>query len=422
MLRENACIGEIVQIIRAECFYFDAHQTIWRSIVALFQAGSPVDLVLLADRLRQDGRIENVGGYAALGELWDCAPTAANAEYYAAVVRDHAIVRGLIHASTETLRNCYEKKDSAENLLAEAERGILDIAEHGVAGTAHSAAEIMRETYTRIDTRQKSGEDLRGLSTGFVDLDYLTAGLQNGELIVLAARPSIGKTALAANLARNISVKYGQSVFFVSLEQSRVELGERLLSAQARVDGVKLRKGTMNKDEARRVVDAGALIERASLWIDDTSCQTMLRIAANGRRLKLREGLRCVMIDYLQLIEPENRRDPRQEQVAQISRRLKFLARELDVPVVALAQLNRGVEDRMEQKPRLSDLRESGAIEQDADVVILMHRPDSREGGGNKIELIIAKQRNGPTGEVSLAYAKEFMRFDNYAIADNIPL
>jgi replicative DNA helicase len=265
---------------------------------------------------------------------------------------------------------------------------------------------------------RKDPNALSGIATGFVDLDALTAGFQNNELIIIAARPSIGKTAFSLNIARHVAVEEQMPVLFVSLEQSRVEIAERLLAAQARVDSHKLRKGHLSGDDMGKLHVAGDVLRHANLFIDDSPSQGMLRIAANARRLKIRKpGIRLVVIDYLQLIEPENRRDPRQEQVAQISRRLKHLARELEIPVIALAQVNRSSEDRQDHRPRLADLRESGSIEQDADTCLMLHRPGRFDGGqeDNIIEVIVAKQRNGPTGEVTLAWIKNYMRFENYA-------
>ncbi len=425
MLRENAVIADVVQIIRQENFYFDAHQKIFQAIVDIYDSGHPVDLIILADRLKQQGMIDDVGGYPYLGDLWECAPTAANAEYYAQIVREKGIVRNLIHASTEILRDAYDQVQPADDLLAKAEREILNIAEKGVTGTTSTLQQAISEAYNRMDARKKGGHsDLSGVPSGYVDLDHLTAGFQNSELVILAARPSVGKTAMALNFVRNVVVNEGIPVFFVSLEQARIELAERLLISQSRVDSHKLRKGVLNSDEMQRILDAGGTFHKAKLFIDDTPSQNMLRIAANARRLKLRENIRLVVIDYLQLIEPENRRDPRQEQVSQISRRLKFLARELEIPVMALAQVNRTSEDRQDHRPRLSDLRESGAIEQDADTVLMLHRPGKADGGidDNMIEVIVAKQRNGPTGEITLTYLKQFMRYENHAIGAGIEM
>jgi replicative DNA helicase len=242
--------------------------------------------------------------------------------------------------------------------------------------------------------------------------------MQNSELVIIAARPSVGKTSFALNVIRHVAVEEEQPVFFVSLEQSRIELAERLLCCQARVDSHRLRKGHLGSEDMDKLNSAGEVLRRTKLFLDDTPGQSMLRIAANARRLKLRHGIRMVVVDYLQLIDPDNRRDSRQEQVANISRRLKFLARELEVPVLALAQVNRSSEDRQDHRPRLADLRESGAIEQDADTVMLLHRPELHEPGQHEgiVEVLVAKQRNGPTGDVTLTYIKQFMRFENFAV------
>ena len=419
MLRDNGVIGDVLQIVRSENFYADAHQKTFNGITKLYDKGHPVDLVMLAELLKEQNHIEDIGGYAYLAELWDAAPTAANAEYYARIVRDYAIVRHLIHASTEVLRDAYDMAMPADELLDSAERKILDIAQMGFIGQTYTLQEAVAKAYDRIDIRQQRGEmSMSGIATGFVDLDDKTAGLQNSELIILAARPSVGKTAMALNIARHVAVDCEEPVFFVSLEQSRIELAERLLCSQARVDSHNLRKGRLSSQDMQKLINAGGLLKDTKLFIDDSPGQGMLRIAANARRLKLRHGIKLVVVDYLQLIEPDNRRDNRQEQVANISRRLKFLARDLQIPVMALAQLNRSLEDRQGNKPRLSDLRESGSIEQDADTVILMHRPELYEPGQHEgvIELIIAKQRNGPTGELTLTFLKQFMRFENFAV------
>jgi replicative DNA helicase len=423
MLRDNVVINDVIQLVRTENFYFDAHQKIYQGVLALNDKANPVDLVTLAEWLREQKYVEDIGGYPYLAELWEAAPTAANVEYYAKIVREKAIVRNLIHAGNEILRDAYDQSQPADELLGDAERKILEVAELGITGQATTLQEAIRDAYERIDARAQNTFE-SGLPTGFIDIDELTAGLHNNELVILAARPSVGKTAMALNIVRNIVVgdpvrgAAPAAVFFVSLEQARVELAERLLCAQAKVDSHKLRKGHLGSDDMDKLLRAGDVLSRAKLFIDDTPAQGMLRIAANARRLKKRHDIKLVVIDYLQLIDPDNRRDNRQEQVSQISRRLKYLARELKVPVLSLAQVNRSSEDRGNHKPRLADLRESGAIEQDADTVMLLHRPGMYEGGqeDNTIEVLIAKQRNGPTGDVTLAYLKHFMRFENYAV------
>jgi replicative DNA helicase len=418
MLRDNAVIGDVVVVVRPDNFYADAHQKIFQAIVDLYDKGAPVDMVVLAEELKQRGQIEDIGNYGYLSQLWDGAPTAANALYYAKIVRDRAVVRNLIHASTEILRDAYDQAAPADEMLESAERKILEIAQLGSTGQTYTLADAILSIYDRLDER-RTGEQkpFSGLSTGYADLNEITAGLQPGELVIIAARPSVGKTSFALNIVRNIATEEKEAVFFVSLEQSRIELAERLLCCQARVDSHRMRKGTLSADDMEKLIEAGGVLRNARLFIDDAPAQGMLRIAANARRLKLRQDIKLVVVDYLQLIEPDNRRDPRQEQVAQISRRLKFLAKELQIPVVALAQVNRSSEDRQDHRPRLADLRESGSIEQDADTVMLLHRPDRYEPGQHEgiIEVIIGKQRNGPTGEVTLAYLKQYMRYEDYA-------
>ncbi len=424
ILRDNAVMSDVLQVIRPGNFYYDAHQKIFTAMTDLYQEAKPIDLMLLFELLKQRKFVEDVGGAPYLSELWDAAPTAANAEYYAKIVREKAIIRNLIHASTEMLRDAYDGGTPADELLGLAERKILEIAEQGTTGETKSLGDALDEAFNRIDYRQtQKNLSVSGIPTGYVDLDNITAGLQNNELVILAARPSVGKTAFALNIIRHVIVEEKLPVFFCSLEQARIELAERLLCCQARVDSHRLRKGQLNTDDIEKLMTAGNELRGTAkegfvkLFIDDSPSQSMLRIAANARRLKLRHDIRLVVIDYLQLIEPENRRDPRQEQVAQISRRLKFLARELQIPVMALAQVNRASEDRQDHKPRLSDLRESGSIEQDADTVMMLNRPGKFDGTqeDNVLEIIIAKQRNGPTGEITLAYLKQFMRYENYA-------
>ncbi|MCY2942012.1 MAG: replicative DNA helicase [Planctomycetota bacterium] len=419
MFRSNDVIGDVVQILNVDNFYSDAHQKIYKAMIVLYEAGKPVDLVVLTEALKLANQIDDVGGYGALAELWDAAPTAANAVHYAHIVRDRSIVRSLINVGNEILRDAYDQVGPADELLHQATGKMLDVAERGVTGRVYGMDKMLEETFDRIDQRQtRGGSSISGISSGYPDLDEVTAGFQNSEMIIIAARPSVGKTAFALNLIRNISVDEKATVLFCSLEQSRVEIVERLLCSHARVDAQKLRKGLMNAEDMERLIAASGVMRNAKIFIDDSPGQGMLRIAANARRLKLRNDLKMVVIDYLQLIEPENRRDPRQEQVAQISRRLKGLARELSIPVIALAQVNRSSEDRQDHKPRLSDLRESGSIEQDADTVILLHRPERFEPGQHEglTEVIIGKQRNGPVGEITLTFNKNMMRFENFAV------
>jgi replicative DNA helicase len=429
ILRDPETLSDIQQIIRADNFYFDAHQKIYQALCDLQTENNPLDLVLLHERLRKNKQLDDVGGPGYLAELWEAVPTGANAEYHAKLVRDAAMVRGLIHASNEILRDSFDRTQSADELVSQAERKIMEVAKASMVGETVTLSETIKAAFDRLDSRiGKDNLSISGMATGYVDLDNITAGLQNSELVIIAARPSVGKTAFALNVIRNViteGVAHGNSpvVLFFSLEMARIELAERLLCCQSRVDSHKVRKGHLNSDDVQKLMDAGDVLRRARLYIDDTPSRTMIQIAASARRLSKKHeregGLKLIVIDYLQLIEPENRRDPRQEQVAQISRRLKFLAKEMNIPVIALAQVNRASEDRQDHKPRLSDLRESGSIEQDADTCMMLHRPGKFDGAqdDNVLEIIIAKQRNGPTGEITLTWRKEYNRYENY-IAD----
>jgi replicative DNA helicase len=429
ILRDPDTLPDVQLILRADNFYFDSHQKIYQAICELSTENQPIDLVMVHERLKKNKHLEDVGGHQGLGELWESVPTGMNVEYHAQIVRDTAMIRSLIHAGNEILRDSYDRTQSAEQLVSQAERKIMDIARAGLIGETKTLKEAIFEAHSRIDSRMgKDGSDLSisGLPTGYNDVDTLLAGLQRSELVIIAARPSVGKTAFALNIVRNIITSHHHkhdsppAMLLVSLEMSRIELAERLLCCQSRVDSHKLRKGHLSSDDISKLMEAGDVLNKARLYLDDTPSRSMIQIAATARRLHKKHekdgGLRLVVIDYLQLIEPENRRDPRQEQVAQVSRRLKFLARELNIPGIAMAQVNRASEDRQDHKPRLADLRESGSIEQDADTVMMLHRPGKFDGTqeDNILEVIIAKQRNGPTGEVSLTWHKEYNRYENY--------
>ncbi len=441
LLRNNELISEVVQNLRTEHFYAVAHQLIYKGITHLYvDKAQPVDLITLANHLNEMNAIapdtkfkdrkdkqeqvtqyEEVGGAKYLAELWDAAPVVGNATSYANIVRQKAIVRFLVRTCHDIEREAFDQSRPAQELLDHAEKRIMEIAEKGLTGETKSLQDALQEAYTRLDARKARGhQDVSGIPTGYLDLDNLTAGFQNNELIIVAARPSVGKTAFALNILRHICVEEKLPALFVSLEQARIEIAERLLCCQARINSHNLRRGMLNSEETDKLYHAGHLLSEAKMYIDDTPGQSMLRIAANARRLKLRHGIRICVIDYLQLIDPDDKRDSRQEQVSAISRRLKFLARELEIPVIALAQVNRSSEDRQDRRPRLSDLRESGAIEQDADTVMLLHRADSPEPGvyadTDKIEIIVGKQRNGPTGEIGLVYVKKYMRFENLVL------
>ena len=414
---------EVALIIRPDDFYADANRILFENILEMHNAGQRVDATLLVERLRTKGLFEAIGGMAYLAEVAQSVPYAANATYYAKIVRDKATLRHLILASTEILREAYDSANEPDALLTDAERKIFSLHDLRTHDQVTDIGSLLVETFARIDARLEKG-DTSGVGSHFTDLDQMTGGLHNSELIILAARPSMGKTALAMNIAENVAIKGSHATLFVSLEMSRYELCQRMLCSQGRIDASKFRSGFLSGDDRKNLVKASAKLGQAPMFVDDSPARTVTEIGACARRLRRKHEIRLVVIDYLQLIQPDDPRDPRQEQVAKIARRLKHLARELEVPVLCLAQLNRQVEAGKEgHRPKLAHLRESGAIEQDADVVMFIHREEyyhTREeaqemGIVGQAEIIIAKQRNGPTGEVKLAWFDKFTRFENLA-------
>jgi replicative DNA helicase len=410
-LRHNAAIGDVMQLITADDFR-GVRSLAFQCIVDLYGSGRPVDTVTLAGLLKERGQLADVGGPGWLWKLWDGAPTGHNAEHHAQIVRDRSILRQLTVAGGKVSDYGLNPHGPADEMLEQAERDVFAIAERSLANTSQPVSEAVDQAWDRIDSRQTGDGSGSALPTGWIDLDRQTAGLQPSELVLVGARPSTGKTAFGLGLAAHAAA-HGHPVLFVSLEQSRAELAERLICSEGSVDSFKLRSGNLSEADLERSRDASTAIRAWPLVIDDHPYQTAVRIGANARRLRLRRKIRLVVIDYLQLITPENRKENRQEQVAGISRRLKGLARELGIPVVTLAQLNRAPEDRHDRRPRLADLRESGALEMDADAVFLLHKPDGQEG---VVDVLVAKNRNGPTGEISLAFVREYMRFENFAL------
>ncbi|MCI0334512.1 MAG: replicative DNA helicase [Planctomycetes bacterium] len=423
LLLPEAC-DEVALIIRPEDFYDGAHRAIYGHMLALHDDGRQIDPTLLSQRLRDAGLYEVVGGAAYLLELGQEVATAAHAEYYARIVRDKAVLRALIHASTDIIQESFETGVDAREMLARAEQRVFRILDTKGDTQVRPVRDVLHESLARIDARLQRQHAYGGLETGLVDFDDLTGGLHGSELVILAARPSMGKTALALNIAEHIAIDErgpGKAVLLVSLEMSALEVGDRLLCSRARVNSHRLRNGQLGAEDSRRLIETAANVSRAPLFIDDSPSRNMTEIAATARRLKRQEDLSLIIVDYLQLIEPDNPRDPRQEQVARISRRLKGLARELSVPVLCLAQLNRQVEATRDNRPQLSHLRESGAIEQDADVVAFVHREEfyqtneeDRERVKGQADLMVRKQRNGPTGDLKLTWLHEFTRFENW--------
>ena len=419
LLKPDVC-DDVALLVRAEDFSDESHQLLYRHLLDLHDSGKRIDATIVVERLKTQGDFERIGGAAALADVVQAVPHAAHATHYAAIVRDKALLRSLIDAGTDILRDAYDASDEPRQLLARAEEKIFSILERRSSAEAKPIQSVLEEVMVRMDARMKHEHTIGGVETGFTDLDQLCGGLHNSELVILAARPSMGKTAFAMNIAEHAAINLKQPVLFVSLEMAALELADRLLCSAAQVNGHRLRNGTISQEDRRRLVQKSSEIGAAPLFIDDTPSRTLTEIAAVARRLKRKQGLSMIVIDYLQLIEPDNPRDPRQEQVARIARRLKGMSRELDIPVLCLAQLNRQAEVSRDNRPRLNHLRESGAIEQDADVVMFVHREEyyqtndeDRERVRGQAEIIIAKQRNGPIGDVKLLWQHDFTRFVN---------
>lgn len=423
ILLMNEAIDEVGETLKADHFYSDAHQKMYAAIHRLYENGvRGIDAITLAEELVRRGDFEDVGGAGYLAQVLEAVPHAAHVRYYATIVREKWMQRTLIYACTEILSESYDASDDVEGLLQRAERRIFSILEEQGDTASFAISDILLETFSRLEERLQKSGDVTGITSGFADLDQQTTGFQPTELIILAARPSMGKTALVCNIAEAVARKSEKGVLLFSLEQSNLELAERFLSITARIDSHALRAGTLTDAQHDLLVQASDDLSRLPLFIDDKPGRTMTQVAAISRRQHRKSPLGIIIIDYLQLIEPDEKGAPREQQIAQISRRLKFLAKELRVPVIALAQLNRGVELREDKRPRLADLRESGAIEQDADMVMFLHRPDAYdpEDRPGEAEIIVAKHRSGPTGLIRLTWRKEYMRFENYSpMADN---
>ena len=423
LLIDPRLCDDVALMLRPDDFYADANRKLYAHMLSMHDEGQRIDTTLLVERLRKAGDFEMIGGAAYLAEVAQSVPVAAHATYYAQIVRDKATQRELIHASTEILRDAWDPTIETRDVVSQAEEKIFAVHDRRSGDQVSSIHDVLMEAFVHIDARLEHGAGL-GVPTGFTDLDNLTGGLHDSELVILAARPSMGKTALATNIAEQVVIESNKTTLFVSLEMSRLELAQRMLCSQGRIDAGRFRKGMINADDRKKLVEASAKLGQAPLFVDDTPSRTITEIAACARRLKRKENLALVVIDYLQLIEPDNPRDPRQEQVAKIARRLKGIARELRIPVVCLAQLNRQADSGKEgNRPKLSQLRESGAIEQDADVVIFIHReeyylpPDDpeKEKVRGQADLFVAKQRNGPIGDVKLAFFDKYTRFGNLA-------
>jgi replicative DNA helicase len=423
ILLDNETIHQVVTELRTEDFYFPAHQNLYRAMVTLRDEGQPVDLTTLSAYLKSKSLLDSVGGLLTLAEIADHEATPANAMYYAQIVRDRSLKRSLISTATEIVNLGYDESRPSDELLDAAESKIFALSQEKARSTLSPLSVEMHDAIDHIDTLMNRGGDLTGLPTGLKDFDKMTGGLQPGDLIVIASRPSMGKTALALNLCRNAAVDYSKRVAVFSLEMTTRALVLRLLSSEARVDSSVFRSGLISVDIHTRISQVAGELANAEIYIDDSGAASILELRAKSRRLHARQGLDLVVVDYLQLAHGDRNRNSREQEISEISRGLKGLAKELNIPVIALSQLNRGPEMRREEKrPMLSDLRESGAIEQDADVIAFIYRDvvyNPETDFEDKAELIIAKQRNGPTGMVPLKFEGRFAHFSDWDRSDD---
>ncbi|MCA1065618.1 replicative DNA helicase [Rossellomorea sp. AcN35-11] len=414
---EPSALTTTSEILIPEDFYRHSHQKIYNVMLNLGDGGKAVDLITVTEELAAAKELEDVGGVAYLSELAASVPTAANIEYYAKIVEEKSLLRRLIRTATDIASDGYAREDEVDSLLSEAEKNIMEVAQRKNAGAFHNIKDVLVRTYDNIETLTNRKGDVTGISTGFADLDHMTAGFQRNDLIIVGARPSMGKTAFALNIAQNVAVKAKENVAIFSLEMGAEQLVMRMLCAEGNINAQNLRTGELTDEDWRKLTMAMGSLSNAGIYIDDTPGIKVGEIRSKCRRLAQEHGLGMILIDYLQLIQGSGRSgENRQQEVSEISRSLKGLARELQVPVIALSQLSRGVEQRQDKRPMMSDIRESGSIEQDADIVAFLYREDyydKEAENKNIIEIIIAKQRNGPVGNVSLAFVKEYNKFVN---------
>ncbi len=415
MLLDRECIGDVIEHINADCFSLTEHRIIFESILSLYESNSEIDLVLLRDELKKRKSLDAVGGVDYLVRIAESVPSSANAAYYARIVKDKSMLRDLAHACGQIINEACEEAGEVGEKLDEAEQRIFAITEKKIQGSAEPIKNLITQAFEAIEHRK--GTDITGKPTGYMELDQMLCGLHNGEMIIMAGRPSMGKTSFALNVAEHMGADENLPIVVFSLEMSRQQLTERLLCSRSGVDAQLVRKGMLGADDMGKLTQAGGELFEKPIFIDDSPGLTPLMIRAKCRRLKSQYDIQAVFIDYLQLMSMGGRVESRQQEISTISRYLKALARELNVPVVVLSQLNRGTESREGNRPKMSDLRESGSIEQDADVVILLHREDYYHRGdpeweeNNEAEVIIAKQRNGPVGTVKLIFDGRLTRF-----------
>ncbi len=417
MLLSEASISDVLERIRSDDFYKPAHRKIFDGVVSLFARGEAIDSVTVAEELRRSGHLEDIGGKPYLFHLVSSVPAASNAAYYARIVEETALLRRLIEATQQASAMAFESGDDVDHIVDQVEQLVFSVAEKRLGDNFKHIRDLLHEQLEEVEKLQERGGSLTGVASGFVDLDNLTSGFQKSNLVIVAARPSFGKTSLALNIAQQAATDHGVPVAIFSLEMSRIELVQRLVCAEALVDVHKLRRGNLSDQDWSRLATAVGRLADAPIYIDDTESVTVLEIRAKARRLKQKSGLGLVIIDYLQLMSGPRRSENRQQEISEVSRSLKILARELDLPVIAVSQLSRAVESRQDKRPMLADLRESGALEQDADVVVFIYRdevynPDSTDKG--TAEILVAKHRNGPVGRLKLTFLENYTKFTNY--------
>jgi replicative DNA helicase len=420
ILIDNNTLLETLEILSPDHFYRSAHQKIFAAIIELFSRNEPVDLVTLTNLLRDRKQLEEIGGAAYIASLVDTVPLAVNAQHYAKIVHDKACLRRLIEQTNTIARRCFEDRGDVDNVIDFAESAIFEISENKIKPAFFPLGKIIERNIDVLEERQGNKALVTGVATGFTKIDELTAGFQRSDLIILAGRPGMGKTAFALNIAKNAAVDANIPTAIFSLEMSKEQLSLRMLSSEARIDSSRLRKGFITQNDWMKITEAAGTLSQAPVFIDDSPDITVLEIRAKSRRLKMENDIGLIIIDYIQLMKSRGFAERRDLEVSEISRSLKALAKELDLPVVALSQLNRKLEERSDKRPQLADLRESGALEQDADVVAFIYRDelynrDENNPNKGKAEILLAKQRNGPTGFAILTFLDSFTRFENYS-------
>ncbi len=416
MLFDEQALMKGIEVLRPEFFYNDNHRRIFDALVHLFEKNQPVDILTVSEELKKNNSFEMIGGTTYLTYLTSQVPTSAHVEHYARIVKEKYLLRNLIDKSTRIVQECFQAGDNVQGLIDSAEKMIFEVSEHQIQGKAVALKDIIHGSMETIDRLYQRREHVTGLASGFHEFDIKTAGLQPSDLIIIAGRPSMGKSAFVSALCEHAGIILKKPIVFFSLEMSKEQLVQRMLCSHARVDAQRVRTGYLSHQDWPKLTSAAGKLSESPIFIDDTPGQSVLEIRAKARRLKMQYDIQLVVVDYLQLMQGGGRVESRQQEISEISRSLKAIARELRVPVIAISQLSRAVESRTGNRPQLSDLRESGAIEQDADVVVFLFREEyynPTEENKNRAEVIIAKQRNGPIGSVDLVFLKEWTRFEN---------